>query len=426
MYKAKQLLLVIILVIIPTTSFSQHITNSPYSRYGYGKLSEKAFSAQRGMGGIGFGVRNSKIINPMNPASYSNVDSMTFMIDMGVAGQVGWLEDEAGTDKKSNGGLEYIAMQFPLIKKMGMGIGLEPISSVGYGYARYQTLSDGESYATATNTGDGGLSQVYASLSYDLFSRVSVGGKLGYLFGNLRHDKTSGFTSSGSPHSASWRDTLQISGLTYNLGLQYHQPIGKNKQFVIGAVYTPKTKVNGKFNQEYRTMTSSGNTISSSYISSRDSVYEMPESYAVGVSYSQINKFLVGFDALYERWSDAKFHDTTGDLKDRMKFSLGGEFIPDALSRNYFKQIRYRAGLNYADSYIKAEYDNSPKEHEYKEYGASFGLGFPTTDKRSMVNISFDYSLLSPDTKGMTKEQYFKITLSYTFNELWFFKRKVQ
>ncbi|MDL2322556.1 hypothetical protein LJC52_01050 [Bacteroidales bacterium OttesenSCG-928-A17] len=425
MYKAKQLLLAIILVIIPITSFSQNTTNSPYSRYGYGKLSEKAFAAQRGMGGIGLGVRNSKIINPMNPASYSNVDSMTFMIDMGIMGQMGWLEEGNESDKKANGGLEYLAMQFPLSKKVGMGIGLEPISHVGYGYGRYEYLSDEESYATVSHTGDGGLSQVYASLSYDFFDRISVGAKFGYLFGDIKHDNTSALSPTGT-HIASWRDTLRISGISYNLGIQYHQPIGKDKYFVVGAVYTPKTKVSGNYKAADLRMTSSGSTISSDYFSSKDSIYEMPESYGIGISYNKINKYMVGFDALYEKWSEAKFHDTTDQLKDRMKFSLGGEFIPDAFSRNYFKQIRYRAGLNYADSYIKAEYNNSPKEHEYKEYGASFGLGFPTVDKRSMVNISFDYSLLSPDTNGMTKEQYFKITLSYTFNELWFFKRKVQ
>jgi len=71
----KIVLLGIIMTIIPCIAFAQNGTNSPYTRYGYGILADKAFISQRGMGGIGYGLRNSQLINPMNPASFSSVDS---------------------------------------------------------------------------------------------------------------------------------------------------------------------------------------------------------------------------------------------------------------------------------------------------------------------------------------------------------------
>lgn len=64
--------------------FAQHVgSNSPYSRYGYGLLSNPAFGASEAMGGISYGLRRSQQVNPGNPASYSEIDSLTFIFDMG-------------------------------------------------------------------------------------------------------------------------------------------------------------------------------------------------------------------------------------------------------------------------------------------------------------------------------------------------------
>ena len=67
---------------------AQNNTNSPYTRFGYGDLGERSFGAGRAMGGVGYGLRSPKQINPMNPASYSCMDSLTFLFDFGVAGQL--------------------------------------------------------------------------------------------------------------------------------------------------------------------------------------------------------------------------------------------------------------------------------------------------------------------------------------------------
>jgi len=420
MHKIKQFFFTLIFTIIPVITFAQNHTNSPYTRYGYGKLADKSFTAQRGMGGIGYGLRNSKIINSMNPASYSNVDSMTFMLDLGVMGQFAWYEDKNNKESKGNGGLEYLAMQFPLAKSLGVGVGLEPISHVGYLYGDFQKLAEEEDvFSNSIYRGTGGLSQVYGSISYNILGRFSIGTKIAYLFGDIHHDRTSSF-SSPNTYSTSWRDTLRINGFTYNLGIQYHQPIGKDKNLVFGVVYTPKIEVNGLVKADVRRGNPSGGTISSDYQVYRDSVYEMPESYGAGITFSKVNKYTLGADVLYQKWSEARFHDKENELYDLLKFNVGGEYIPNAFGGNYFKHIRYRAGAYYSDSYIKV------KDAGYKEYGLSVGLGLPTVDRRSIINVAFEYSMLRPEANWMIDENFIKLTLSYTFNELWFFKRKVQ
>ena len=424
MHKIKLVVSVIILLTIPSISFAQNNTNSPYTRYGYGNLADKAFAAQRGMGGIGYGLRNPQLINPMNPASFSSVDSMTFMMDFGVMGQLAWFKDDLNKVRKGNANIEYIALQFPIMKRMGVGAGFEPVSFVGYAYGDTAHISVDDGYAQYTYEGNGGLNKVYAALSYNFLDRLSLGVKVSYLFGDVVHDNLVMFTdgaSSTSGYSTNWLDTLRTSGFTYDIGLQYLQPIGKDQSLVFGAVYTPKTKINGRFMESiYRFEPTTGSVMSSEHYASSDSIFEMPESYAFGITYNKLDKLTLGADFLYQKWADAKFYDKTDALSNRMKINIGGEYIPNIMSNNFFNRVRYRAGAHYSDSYVKV------KDSGYKEYGANIGFGFPMNDRRSFINLAFEYSFIRPEVNTLIDEQYLKLTLSYTFNELWFFKRKLQ
>ena len=70
-----------------TGMYGQTSLNSPYSQYGIGRLADQSQSFSRGMGGVGLGLRQGNIINTLNPASYSAIDSLTMLFDMGVSGQ---------------------------------------------------------------------------------------------------------------------------------------------------------------------------------------------------------------------------------------------------------------------------------------------------------------------------------------------------
>ena len=67
-----------------TLAASAHLSNSAYSRIGYGLMSDNATGTQRAMGGVGYAMQSGRQINVMNPASYAYVDSLTFLWDVGV------------------------------------------------------------------------------------------------------------------------------------------------------------------------------------------------------------------------------------------------------------------------------------------------------------------------------------------------------
>jgi hypothetical protein len=151
----------------------------------------------------------------------------------------------------------------------------------------------------------------------------------------------------------------------------------------------------------------------------KNNAFELPAEYGLGFTYTRQDKFIIAADISYQEWSKVKYNSIEGSFNNSMKIAAGMEYIPNLYSRPFLNRMRYRAGLNYTNSYIKIDGKG------YKELGASIGVGIPSFDSRSFINFSIDYVKVLPDAKSMIKEDYARITLSYTFNEFWFFKRKV-
>jgi hypothetical protein len=392
------------------SAYSQNSSNSPYTRYGYGRLSDHSFGAGRAMGGTGIGLRSSIQINPMNPASYSSMDTMTFLFDGGASAQMSWFGD--GTDRQHdiNGNVDYMAMQFPLHRQVAMSAGLLPFSSVGYNFYNID-VSKGLSY-TETYIGVGGISQLYAGLSVDVWKeRLALGANLNYLFGSISHQYQANYGSQ-NPESITTAKTLKVNDIDFDLGLQYTQPVGKSDKLVAGLTWSPKNRLNNRNIQTVQSMETVSDT-------TRNSPFELPAEYALGFTFVRQDKFIIAADISYQEWSKIKFGNPESSFNNRIKIAVGMEWIPNLYSRPFHNRMRYRAGLNTANSYIKINGKG------YREFGASFGVGIPTGDSRSCINFSFEYMKVLPEIKTMIEEDYARITLSYTFNEFWFFKQKL-
>ncbi len=78
----------LLLTVIVLGSYAQSGTNSPYSQYGLGTLADQSTGFNRGMNGLSYGFHDGNQVNYMNPASYARMDSLTFLFDMGLSGQI--------------------------------------------------------------------------------------------------------------------------------------------------------------------------------------------------------------------------------------------------------------------------------------------------------------------------------------------------
>ena len=185
MIRYKRLINTCFLVLCATVMFAQSGSNSPYTRYGYGQLSDQSFGNSKAMGGLSYGLRDGFQINASNPASYSAVDSLTFLFDAGMSLQNANFKEGAVQTNAKNSTVDYIAMQFRLFEGMGFSAGFLPYSIVGYNMSQtYELGTDGLGNSIQvldTYTGTGGLQQVYAGVGYKVFKNLSLGVNFSYL-----------------------------------------------------------------------------------------------------------------------------------------------------------------------------------------------------------------------------------------------------
>lgn len=431
----KKLLLTAGLVALLTPAMGQN-TNSPYSRYGYGVLSDQAIGASKGMGGISYGVRGLSS-NPGNPASYSSVDSLTFIFDMGINYSKTKLSEGANSKSNDNGGLEYLSFQLSLAKKLGLSFGILPYSRVGYQYGNTYTNSTGLASAE-TYSGSGGFSQVYAGLGYELIKGLSVGANASYLFGKSEYNKTLAFNLSGAYMSNKYTQ-LKLEVLKVDLGMQYVLPVNSKNELVLGAVFSPKINNTGRIERQ-NTQISSSSTIveaDTAVFTGNRANADLPMTVGAGFTWNHNNKLTIGADVTYKQWSKVKYSSNMEDgmtdanrFKDSWRMNAGLEYIIAPNERSILKRLKWRGGVNASNSYLNVT-NKSNQVGGFDSYGATFGIGIPIRDSKfsprtSYININFEYSTLKPNISNMVKEEFFGISLNVNINELWFFKRKLQ
>ncbi len=74
----------ILLFLIVSAASGQKQVNSPYARFNIGTLESSASFKSLGMGGIGIGMKSGSSIFFANPASYSSIDTNSFVFDIGL------------------------------------------------------------------------------------------------------------------------------------------------------------------------------------------------------------------------------------------------------------------------------------------------------------------------------------------------------
>lgn len=433
MLKNKKLLFIAVMACIVCSLGAQ--TDSPYSRYGYGILKDQAVGPSKAMGGIGYGLRNNLSANPMNPASYSRVDSLTFLFDIGVTVTQGKLSDGTSSTSRYGGGLDYITMLVPLKKGLGLSFGVLPFSSVGYKFG--STEESGDLSYIKSFSGSGGLSQVYAGLGYSLpIKGLSLGANASYLFGTLEHTRSLPTIGSSDSYVSTDYSELSMKTFKFDIGLQYEFALSKKDKLTVGAVFTPKVKSKGNYQNTHYELTSAGSIVSADTISHNGVDAGIPESYGFGFTLNRNNKFIIGADVTYQKWEDVKYSSYMGDglnaddrFNDRWKYAVGAEYMIDQYDRSFFKRIKFRGGLNYSNSYMNVM-NSDNKIEGYKEYGATLGFGLPLRDnlggRVSYLNINFEYKKVKPKIKNMIDERYFGLSVSMNINEFWFFRKKIE
>ena len=363
---------------------AQSGTNSPYSQFGLGLLADQSSGFNRGMNGLGLGFREHNQVNYLNPASYSVIDSLSFIFDVGITGQITNFNENGKKQNANNADLEYIVAGF----RAYFGAGWRPIKN------------------------------------------LSIGANISYLWGNYDRSLVNRYSDSYANTLARYF-SADIRSYKLDLGVQDILPLSKKNTLTVGATYSPGHKLNA----DPECMVISTNTQQAVADTTRYSItngLSIPDMFGVGIAFNHDNQWKVGVDYTCQLWGDIQFPEFSvengvslftlkNSLKDRQKITVGGEYCKAEYGRSFFQRIKYRVGASYATPYVTVNGQDGPKE-----ISVSAGFGFPIVNaynNRSYLNISGQW--VRSTAPGYIKENIFRINIGLTFNERWFAKWKV-
>ncbi len=430
----KKLFLATLLLGSALLANAQSGTNSPYSQYGLGVLSDQTSGFNRGMNGVGLGFHEHNQVNYLNPASYSSLDSLTFIFDAGISGQVTNFEENGVKKNANNSNFEYVVAGFRACRNLGVSFGVIPFTNVGYNYSSSDWVngSDEGVYYTNTYNGEGGIHQVYVGAGWAPFKGLSVGANVSYVWGNYTRYIANSY-SNAYYKTLTRTYSTQVNSYKVDLGVQYTHQIMKHDWLTVGVTYSPGHNLGASADMNIvsaNTQTSTTDTLSYSIAKA----IELPDMFGVGLMWNHNNQWKVGVDYSLQKWGSLgypSFEDNNGQgsyvlrkgiYQDRSKLNVGLQYCYGERSRAFFKRVQYRAGASYATPYYKVNGYDGPKE-----LSVSAGFGIPIVNSynnRSFLNISGQW--VKSSAKDLIKENTFRINIGFTFNEDWFKKWKMQ
>ncbi|MDT8401900.1 MAG: hypothetical protein RQ743_09400 [Bacteroidales bacterium] len=429
MHKHIKIFILLFLISTPLMVKGQKMINSPYARFGPGIIEQQGILKSRSMGGAGIALRDPLSINYLNPASYSSIDTNSFVFDFGLEYQANLLVDETSSHYSDDVNFHHLAMAIPITKWMGFATGLIPYSN-GYYFLRKTVSETDPEYDPIigeyenTHKGSGSYNNFFAGLGISPFKNLSLGVNFTYLFGNIERDNLYLFTDDNNQFNNLSSENIRVYGYNLEYGVQYSISL-KNDLFAsAGLMYSMKQGYKSEYENiftRYAPFQRSEYSVDTlSYTYDKDARVELPERMAVGINFGKKDVFMVSADYYMTKWDMVSFHGYEKYLVNSSAIKLGAEFIPDKNANyNYLNRIEYRLGGYFANSHLMINGER------LKEFGITFGTGLPMNRSKSKINFHVEYlRRIGSLDNGLHTENCLTLGVSLNLYDYWFIKQK--
>ena len=400
----------------------QNHTQSPYSRFGIGELAPESYGMQLGMGYLGIGFRQNNVPSLMNPASYTEQDSVSFILHFGGSSRYSRFSSGSSTEKDWTVNLNHILFSFPIMsKRWNSVLGLLPYSSVGYNLIRYGR-PDPELGTTVDylNQGDGGINRLLWGHGVSI-GNFSVGANLSWLFGTLSYKNTTSFPFDANALTIISTRELQAKGFHFQAGAQYTHSWGEKNRLTAGLTFEPANRLRVREAMLSTFSSYEGYHDTISYAKGKKHSIRLPQALGIGLFYNYQDQWLVGVDYSYRKWSGTDFFFSNDTLSNAGKISFGAQFVPvgqRGVRSRYYQRIAYRLGAYLSDSYFTVQGEKP------KNLGITAGVGLPFRQDRSMCNISYSFETKGTQSKNLIRENLHIVSISVSLFDFWFLQRK--
>ncbi len=394
---------------------AQQRTHLPYSIFGVGELNPKGLSRNLGMGKTGIANSSAHYLNNLNPASYHDLDSISFFFDFGIGTDIVKYETSFDTQHGYDFNIKDIAMGFKMAKNWTGGFGITPFSTVGYKITSTKNVEGTTDLFTAELTGTGGLTQFYFDNSYVLFNHLSLGASASYVFGTITSTETVYYDQISSTINST--ETAHLNKVLVDFGFQYFFNLNKDSRLTIGGVFGNTHKLN--FKEDIKIVQSTGQIFEEKV--TREGTFDFPMYIGGGISFDMSNKISVNADYMFRNWAASNENSTNTQFNyvNTNAYRLGVEYIPGRMNEyGFMGRIAYRAGI-YREGYY-VEINKKPID----ETGFSVGMGIPFMKNKTTVNVSYNSGVRGSTENGLIRERYHSIMLSFSLHDWWFIKTK--
>lgn len=423
--------------------------NSPYSRYGLGDIHPSQHIASRAMGGLATPFVDGQAINSVNPATYGYIQYVTYDLGISVDKRVLKSASPTATYNSTNFIPSYIQLGVPINrkKKIGLALGLKPITRISYSIIESGRLPNVDSIETIYE-GSGGLNQVFVGIGKK-WKNLSFGLNTGYSFGRKEiNTRTSLINDTVLYYRGLSGSTTSFGGMFLEGGLQYEAKLGVKENISKKSrdIYLLRLGVNGSLKQQlnasqdknYETFIydASGGDLKVDSVSIQKNISGKiiyPSTYSAGImlhkAYADdrrtVDRWMLGAEFTMQNWKDEySFYNEKDKLINSWILRAGAQITPDvANGKSYWSRVTYRAGFFTGKDYINAD------GNELKLLGATFGLGFPirkwrTYDNQfSLINTAIEFGKRGSNVNNIT-ESFFKFSVGLSLSDVWFIKRK--
>lgn len=423
--------LVALFFTISLTIVGQRTSSSPYSYFGVGEEFSGRTVEQNMMGGIGVAFSHYKYLNFTNPAAYASIRYTTY--SLGALNNDLKVKTNTTSQSSTSTKLSYVALAFPLGKKAGFSVGMQPLSSVGYSLTNSVEDSNGILTQITLFEGSGGVNKIYGAFGITPFKNLSLGIEADFSFGNVSNGI---LTQRRSVALATRYDEItNIRGGSVKLGVQYKKELKNNLIVTAGSTFklANDLKITGDDYLYSVAITASGgesprDTLSTSRI---NGAFNLPLQSIIGVGVGKLDKWYVGLE--YENQNafstSGVLATTSGAYRydSSNRFSIGGFYLPKINSiSSYWDRVTYRAGLRMEKTGLLLDGSGANTNFtEINDFGMSFGLGLPLK-RLSTVNLGLEFGKRGTIENNLIEENYFNLRLSLSLTDTnWFVKRKI-
>ena len=410
----------ILLLQLPLSA--QKYLSTPYSRLGLGEMQPRNSVAGRMLGGTSYASRENTWVNVQNPASYTAFDSLTSVIDGAFFLHSHTLSEGGVSQRGTTASMDYLYLGLPVINRVwAMGAGIQPFASVNYDYVFEDDM------LSRIDRGEGGVYEVFWGNAFQFCPAFSIGVQVSYLFGTSLKTHELSF-SDESFLSSRTLDENRMSGFLFNFGLQYEKTFGQ-KKLGVGMVFSPSLPACCHADSRLYHLNYFKEGIEESVLdtlkwdaaekTSRRLDVRNPMNIGFGLSLSETDKFWIGADVTWTEWSRFSLGDVSDSLADLLRFSVGGCWIPNALSSHYFMKVNYSLGGFYEKNYICVG------EHQMHRMGLDVGFSFPMKKSRSKLGICLEIGTFRTSDGSGIQEQYRRLILQVQLHEKWYQRRRL-